>query len=108
MPTPDDVIVVLCTAPDAEVARRLAQGLVEARLAACVNVLSGARSFYRWEGKVEDASEQQLLVKTLASRFEEVRDWLLVEHPYDVPEILAIPVMGGSEAYLAWLVDQSR
>ena len=108
MPTREDLIVVLCTAPDAEVARRLAQGIVEARLAACVNVLSGARSFYRWEGRVEDASEQQLLIKTLASRFEEVRDWLLAEHPYDVPEILALPVAASSDAYGNWVVDQSR
>ncbi|MBO6938069.1 MAG: divalent-cation tolerance protein CutA [Deltaproteobacteria bacterium] len=103
---PSDALVILCTAPNSDVGARLARGLVEAELAACVNLIAGVRSFYRWKGKVEDESEVQLVVKTRASRFDEVRAWVEENHPYDTPEILALPVSGGSDAYLAWVGEQ--
>jgi len=98
-----DALVVLVTAPSAEEAARLARALVEARLAACGNVLPGLRSIYRWEGRVQDEAEALLLLKTTRDRFEALRDELLRLHPYDVPEVLALPVEAGSPAYLAWL-----
>ena len=100
----DDVLVVLCTAPaDPEVSARLARGLVASRLAACVNVIAGLRSFYRWEGEVQDDPESQLLIKTTAARLDALKAHLEEHHPYDVPEILALPVREGSTAYLAWV-----
>jgi periplasmic divalent cation tolerance protein len=104
----DGPLLVLCTAPSAEVGATLGRGLVEARLAACVNVVPGLRSIYVWEGALHDEPEVQLLVKTRRERFEAVRDWLSENHPYTVPEILAIPIEAGSKAYLEWLEEQTR
>jgi periplasmic divalent cation tolerance protein len=106
-----EALVVLCTAPTAEVAAGLAHALVEAGLAACGNVLPGLRSIYRWQGRVEDEAEALLVLKTTRARFPALREELLARHPYQVPEVLALPVEAGSEAYLAWLlgaVDPSR
>ena len=93
MSTAPDLVVVLCTAPDAETAERLAKGLVEARLAACVNAISGVKSCYRWEGAVETDDE--------------VAAWLEEHHPYDVPEIIALPATRVSAGYLAWAVENT-
>lgn len=104
----DEPLLVLCTAPaDGDVAATLARGLVDQCLAACVNVVSGVRSFYRWEGAVQDDAEVQLLVKTRRSRFDALAAWLGENHPYSVPEILALPIATGSDAYLSWLVEQT-
>jgi periplasmic divalent cation tolerance protein len=104
----DQVIVVLCTAPDVETAARLARGVVEARLAACVNLIHGVRSIYAWEGVLHDEPEVQLLIKTLAVQFEPLRSWLETNHPYDVPEVLALPAAAGGERYLRWVAEQTR
>ncbi len=104
----DGPILVLCTAPDAEVAARLARGLVDAKLAACVNLVPGLRSFYVWQGEVHDEPEVQLLVKTRRDRFEALSAWILEHHPYEVPEIIALPIEAGSERYLGWLDEQTR
>ncbi len=101
-----DALVVLVTAPDAEVAARLARELVEARLAACGNVLPGLRSIYRWEGQVHDEPEALLVLKTTRARFEALREAVLQRHPYQVPEVIALPVEAGSAPYLAWLGAQ--
>ena len=98
-------LVVLCTAPTAEVAAELARALVEARLAACGNVLPGLRSIYRWREKLEDEAEVLLILKTTRDRFPALRDELVRRHPYQVPEVLALPVEAGSAAYLEWLAD---
>ncbi len=95
--------VVLCTAPNTEVGAQLARGLVEARLAACVNLIPGVRSFYHWEGAIHDDAEVQLVVKTRAALVGEVSAWLEEHHPYDTPEVLALPVSVGSAAYLRWI-----
>jgi len=95
--------VVLVTMPTAERAAELARALVEERLAACGNVVPGLRSIYRWEGKVVDEPEVLLVLKTTAARFEALRDRVLALHPYQVPEVLALPVEAGSAAYLAWV-----
>jgi len=104
----DGPILVLSTAPSAEVGATLGRGLVEARLAACVNVIGGLRSIYSWEGEVHDEAEVQLLVKTRRARFEAVRDWLAEHHPYTVPEIVALPIEAGAKSYLDWLEEQTR
>ncbi len=98
-----DVLVVLVTAPGPEEAARLARTLVEERLAACGNVLPGLRSIYRWEGKVRDEGEALLLLKTTRERFAALRDRILALHPYEVPEVLALPVEAGAERYLSWV-----
>lgn len=98
-----DLLVVLVTAPTSDEAARLARALVEERLAACGNVLPGMRSIYRWEGKVQEEGEALLLLKTTRARFPALRERLLALHPYEVPEVLALPVQAGAERYLAWV-----
>jgi periplasmic divalent cation tolerance protein len=101
-----EALVVLCTVPTAELAAALARDLVEARLAACGNVVPGLRSIYRWAGRVEDEAEVLLILKTTRARFPALRDELVKRHPYQVPEVLALPVEAGSAAYLAWVAGQ--
>ncbi len=103
-----DALVVLVTAPSTDEAARIARALVEERLAACGSVVPGLRSIYRWEGKVEEESEALLLVKTTRERFPVLRDRVLALHPYQVPEVLALPVEAGSDRYLAWLAGEAR
>lgn len=95
--------VILCTCPDEDTAGRLASGLVENQLAACVNILPGIRSIYRWQGTVSDDSETLMVIKSLASRSGEIESWLLENHPYDVPEVVAISAERVSKDYLAWI-----
>ena len=103
-----DFQIVLSTCGDRETAERIAHRLVEQRLAACVNILPGVQSVYRWQGTVESASEVLILVKTKASLIQEVQSTIASLHSYDVPEFLVVPVFGGSHAYLAWLRDSLR
>jgi len=103
----DALIIILCTVPDEATAEKIAEGLVENRLAACVNAISGVRSFYRWQGKLQADSEIQLLIKTRQERFDEVAAWLEANHPYEVPEIVAIPAERVTKAYLAWATEQT-
>jgi periplasmic divalent cation tolerance protein len=102
-----EVELALVTAPDTATAERIARALVEERLAACVNLVPGLRSLYRWQGSVEDAAEVLLVVKTCSDRLPALTERVLALHPYDVPELLRIPVRGGSEAYLGWLRAES-
>lgn len=95
-------LVVLVTAPPKK-ADGLARGLVSARLAACVNVVPGLVSHYRWEGKVRRDRESLLVIKTRAALLKKVETWVKKHHPYTVPEVLALPVTGGSREYLSWL-----
>jgi periplasmic divalent cation tolerance protein len=101
------LIVILCTVPDEAAAEKLARGLIEGRLAACANAIPGVKSFYRWQGKIETDTEIQLVIKTRSERFDELAAWISENHPYDVPEIVAIPAERVSEAYLAWAADQT-
>ncbi|ABC80907.1 MULTISPECIES: divalent-cation tolerance protein CutA [Anaeromyxobacter] len=102
-----DARVVLVTAPDADAAARLARALVEERLAACGNVVPAIRSIYRWEGSVHDEGEALLVLKTRAARVDALRARVLELHPYQVPEVLVLPVEAGSEAYLAWIAAET-
>ncbi len=99
--------IVLMTAPDAEVAATIARALVDERLAACVNVISGVRSIYRWQGNVEDDAEVLLLAKTRADRCAALAARVEALHPYELPEVVVLPVEGGSERYLDWILSDS-
>jgi periplasmic divalent cation tolerance protein len=96
-------MLVLTTIGSEEDGARLARSLIEKRLVACVNVLGPARSLYMWKGKLEDDSERLLLMKTRADRYPELEAALQELHPYEVPEVLAIPIERGSGAYLSWI-----
>jgi periplasmic divalent cation tolerance protein len=100
--------VVLTTAPDAETGALIARALVEERLAACVNVIPGVRSIYRWGGEIQDDPEVVLIVKTRAERCEALAARIQDLHPYDVPEVLVLPALGGSAPYLAWISAETR
>jgi len=109
MPSPESgVRVVFATAPDAEVGARLARALVTERLAACVNLVAGVRSIYRWQGKVHDDAEVLLVIKTTEGRLAELCARVAALHPYELPELLALPAVGGSADYLAWVAEESR
>ena len=96
-------IIVLTTCGSEQEAEILARRLIDSRLAACVNVIMQIRSFYRWQGKVADAHEWLLIIKTSRDQFEPLRVVLKGAHSYALPEVLAIPVTAGSPTYLAWL-----
>jgi periplasmic divalent cation tolerance protein len=95
--------IVMTTCPDAACAERIARALVEEGLAACVNILPPMQSIYRWRGKTEAATEQLLIVKSTAAQFPAIRDRIKALHPYELPEIIAVPFADGSPDYLAWL-----
>jgi len=96
-------LVVLSTVGTAEDAERIGRALVEGGLAACVNVVPAVTSIYRWKGKLEREQECLLVIKTRAERFEALREALVALHPYEVPEVLALPVVAGHRPYLEWL-----
>lgn len=98
-----DKILVLSACDSEESAAALARTLVEQRLAACVNILPGARSIYRWQGKIEDSPEWVLIIKSRRDLFGRLREAIAKTHSYEVPEVIALPVVDGSLAYLAWL-----
>ena len=105
---PDPILLCYCSCPDADSARTIAETLVEERLAACVNQLAGIRSTYRWQGKVTSDTETLLLIKTSAACFEALKARLLQMHPYELPELIAVPVEYGHTAYLDWVRDSVR
>ena len=102
-PSDGDIRVVLVTAPDAEAGGRLARTLVEEHLAACANLVPGVRSIYRWEGRVQEDAEVLLVIKTTAGREVALCERVSSLHPYDLPEVLALPAVGGSDAYHDWV-----
>ena len=104
----NDVLLVLTTLPDAESAERLAGELVESRLAACVSILAPARSVYQWQGKLEKAEEIPVMIKTTRARYEALERAIVAAHPYELPEILALPVAAGLPGYLAWVAEETR
>jgi periplasmic divalent cation tolerance protein len=100
-------IVVLTTVPDEQHAQRIAEALVESRLAACVTVLPKVRSVYRWQGAIERSDEIQLLIKTQLDRYGPLQSRIRELHPYDVPEILAVQVVAGLPDYVDWVCAES-
>lgn len=101
-----DIIIALFTCGDEEQAFLIARALVEERLAACVNVLPPIQSIYRWKGAVESSKEILLLAKTTERSFPALRDRIVQLHSYEVPEVIAVPVVEGLEAYLSWVRAQ--
>ena len=99
----EDCIQVFITVPNEQDGKRLAQTLVEEGLAACIQVLGPMQSTFRWQGKVETATEYLCLIKTTTSAFSRLRDRVKALHPYEVPELIAVPITAGSEEYIAWL-----
>jgi periplasmic divalent cation tolerance protein len=101
-----DKLVVLVTCPSAKEAERIARRLVQARLAACCNIVrSPVRSIYRWKDKIESAREVLLVIKTSRRRFPKLQAAIKNLHSYEVPEIIALPIAAGSQGYLSWLAD---
>ena len=103
-----DFMLVLSTCPDAATAERIARALVEESLAACVNVVPGVRSIYLWNGAVQDTREFLMIAKTTATRVEELRARLVDMHPYEVPEVVAVRLADGHDAYLRWIAAATR
>lgn len=102
------VLVCYCTCPDPATADRIANALVAERLAACVNVLPGVRSVYRWRDAVEHADEVLLLIKTAADRLDALTARVTSLHPAELPELIAVEAAGGLPDYLSWVADQTR
>ena len=103
----EDLVVVMCTAPDAEIAARLGRELVEKTLAACINIVPGLRSIYRWQGSLCDEPEVLMVIKTRKAKAAALADALRAGHPYQTPEIIAIPVVGSLDAYAQWIRDST-
>ena len=101
-------IVVLSTVPDTDTGRRIARAILERRLAACVNISGPLESLYWWEGKIQQDPEHLLLMKTREELFPALEEVVRSLHPYDVPEIIALPVGQGSSAYLDWIGRETR
>jgi periplasmic divalent cation tolerance protein len=102
-----ETLLVVTNLPDRDAAMRLARALVEQRLAACVNVLNGCTSVYRWEGAIEETEEVPLLIKTRAARYPELEALIRELHPYELPEIIAVPVVRGLPDYLEWVAEDT-
>jgi len=103
-----EYVLVMTTLPADADASTFAHTLVDARLAACVNLLAPMESIYRWEGRVDREQERQLLIKTSRDRLAALWDLVRELHPYDVPEFLVLPIMEGNAAYLRWVGDSTR
>ena len=103
-----EILLVLTTLPDQTAAETLAGALVENRLAACVNILQPCRSIYRWQGTVETADEVPLLIKTTEARYPALEAAIRARHPYEIPEIIALPIGQGLPDYLAWVAAESQ
>ena len=108
MKAADGFVLVLVTAPNIKTARKLAGACCGNRLAACVNIVPGLRSIYRWSGAVKADDEVLMILKTPADRLSAARERLVALHPYDVPEVVALPVADGHHPYLQWVIDSTR
>ncbi len=103
----EDIRVVFISVPREE-ANNLAKGIVEERLAACVNIVPKIESWFRWDNKVEHDEEALLIIKTTQQRFDTLRDWVVANHPYELPEIIALPISEGLPQYLAWVRKETE
>ncbi len=108
MTQPQDVLLVLTNLPDRAAAQTLAQALIEEKVAACVNILGACTSVYRWQGVVENATEIPLLIKTTAARYAALEAVIRRVHPYELPEIIAVPLAQGLPGYLQWVASEVR
>jgi periplasmic divalent cation tolerance protein len=101
-------LLILTNVPDVAIAEKLAHVLIEDRAAACVNVLAACRSIYSWQGRVETVDEIPLLIKTTATNYPLVEAIVRAHHPYDVPELIAVPITYGLPAYLDWVAKETE
>ena len=104
----DEFIQVVSTVASQEGAKKIAQALLEQRLAACVQIVGPVKSMYRWKGQIETAVEWQCWIKTRRAKFDAVGNVIRQHHTYDVPEIVAIPILEGAEPYLRWIADETQ
>ena len=104
----DEIVLVLTTLPDRASAQQLALALIENRAAACVNILAECSSIYRWQGKVETANEVPLLIKTTNAAYPRLEATIRTHHPYELPEIIAVPVSTGLPGYLQWVAQETQ
>jgi periplasmic divalent cation tolerance protein len=104
----NDILLVITNMPDAQSAEKLARLIVEAHGAACVNQLAPCTSTYRWRGSIETATEVPLLIKTTKAAYRRLEKLIREEHPYELPEIIAVPVNAGLPAYLSWVNDETK
>jgi len=98
-----EFIQVICNCPDEPTARKIAQSLIELKLAACVNIIANIESIYCWQGQLEQEREVQLQIKSSSSLYQALENEILQLHPYDVVEVIALPIISGNKAYLDWL-----
>ena len=103
-----DIIVIYCTVPDKKTAEKIAQVLVKEKLAACVSVVDKVQSFFSWEGNLCNEKELLLMIKTKRTNYDKIRFMIEEQHPYNVPEIIALPVVNCSEEYMRWLVHETE
>ncbi|HSI11806.1 MAG TPA: divalent-cation tolerance protein CutA [Chthoniobacter sp.] len=106
--SPNNVLIILTTWPDAEIARAAARKVVEEKLAACANVVPGVESIYRWQGNIETSSEVLVIFKTTPARYAALEARIRELHSYEVPEILSLPIGSGLPAYLGWVEESCR
>ena len=100
-----EVILVYINFPNKECARQIGTALIEKQLAACVNIIPKIESIYQWEGKICVEEEVMAMVRTTASRYKQLEEYVVNNHPYDTPEVIAVPLSNGSEPYLNWVQD---
>jgi periplasmic divalent cation tolerance protein len=103
----DEILLVITNLPDRESAQRIAHSLIENHAAACVNILADCTSVYHWQGKIESANEVPLLIKTTRSAYARVEELIRSQHPYELPEIIAVSVASGFPSYLQWVVKET-
>lgn len=103
-----EALLVLSNVPDIQTAEVIARRLLQQRLAACVNILPAVSSMYRWKDSIEEAGEVTMLIKSTREHYAEIERVIGALHPYDVPEIIAIPISAGLPAYLSWIADETR
>lgn len=101
-------ILVYCTLPDLKSAKEISHKILEAKLAACISMQEGITSVFVWEGKLEEESEVLLFIKTQEKLFEELEKFIIKNHPYDVPEIIALPIIKGHAPYMKWIEEQTK
>lgn len=103
----EQILIVMTNLPNAQAAEAIASTLVQARLAACVNILPAVQSVYRWQGKVERATEVTLLIKTTQQHYAALEAAIRAAHPYELPEVIALPVTTGLPSYLQWVITET-
>ncbi|MBA3756466.1 MAG: divalent-cation tolerance protein CutA [Nitrosomonas sp.] len=102
-----ELILIITNFPDKKGAVALAEALIDQHLVACVNILSPGTSVYRWQGNIESAEEIPVLIKTQRQHYERIEQLIKIMHPYELPEVITVPIMGGLPAYLQWIADET-